>query len=70
MEGFNLRKLRDLEVRKNYQMISNRFAALENLNENEGINWAWQNIKDNIKTLDKNSLCLYGLKNQSSWFDY
>jgi len=29
---FNLRKLNDLEVRKQYQMeITNRFAALENV---------------------------------------
>ena len=33
-ERFNLRKLHDLEVRKQYQIqISNRFAALENLND-------------------------------------
>jgi hypothetical protein len=31
-ERFNLKKLRELEVRKQYQLkISNRFAALENL---------------------------------------
>ena len=29
--GFNLRKLSELEVRKEYQVkVSNRFAALEN----------------------------------------
>ena len=33
---FNLRKLNDLEVRKQYQIeITNRFAALENVNEDE-----------------------------------
>ena len=32
MERFNLRKLNELEVRKEYQIeIANRFAALENL---------------------------------------
>jgi hypothetical protein len=31
-ERFNLRKLNDLEVRKQYQIeITNRFAALENV---------------------------------------
>jgi hypothetical protein len=31
-ERFNLRKLNDLEVRKQYQLeITNRFAALENV---------------------------------------
>jgi hypothetical protein len=33
VERFNLKKLNELEVRKQYQIqISNRFAALENLN--------------------------------------
>ena len=41
MKRFNLRKLSELEVRKRYQIkISNRFAALENLNDNEDINRA------------------------------
>ena len=35
-ERFNLRKLNELEVRKQYQIeISNRFAALVNLSDNE-----------------------------------
>jgi len=34
-----IRKINDLELRKEYQIeISNRFAALENLNDREGIN--------------------------------
>ena len=33
-QRFNLSKLNDLEVRKKYQIdITNRFAALQNLNE-------------------------------------
>jgi len=33
-QRFNLRKLNELEVRKQYQIeITNRFAALENLND-------------------------------------
>jgi len=45
-ERFNLRKLKDLEVRKQYQIkISNRFAALENLNYGEDTCRAWENIK-------------------------
>ena len=36
---FNLRKLNELEVRKQYQAeITNRFAALETLNEDEDVN--------------------------------
>jgi hypothetical protein len=35
-ERFNLRKLNELEVRKQYQTeISNMFAALENLSDDE-----------------------------------
>jgi hypothetical protein len=51
VERFNLRNLSELEVKKRYQiMISERFAALENLNDGEDINRAWENIKENIKT--------------------
>jgi hypothetical protein len=47
VEIFNLRKLNDLEVRKQYQIkISNRFTALEKLNDSENINRAWKNIKE------------------------
>jgi hypothetical protein len=38
MERFNLRKLNELEVRKQYQIkILNRFVVLENLNDSEDI---------------------------------
>jgi len=38
MERFNLRKLRELEVRKQYQIkFSNRLAAMENFNDREHI---------------------------------
>ena len=59
-ERFNLRKLNDLEVRKQYQIqISNRFAAMENLNVDEDINRTWKSIKENIKPSAKNSLGLH-----------
>jgi len=46
---FNLSKLNELKVRKQYQIeITNRFAALENLNEDEDVNRIWGNIKHNI----------------------
>ena len=60
-EGFNLRKLNELEVRKQYQIeVTNRFAALENLSDCE--DRAWENIKENIKISAKKSLCLHELK--------
>jgi hypothetical protein len=41
VEIFNLRKLRKLGVREQYQIkFSKRFAALENLNDREDINRA------------------------------
>jgi len=50
-ERFNLRKLNELEVRKQYRIeIPNKFAALEKLSDSEDINRAWENIKENIKT--------------------
>jgi hypothetical protein len=43
---FNLRKLNDLEVRIQYQIeITNRFAVLENVSEDEDINRAWETLK-------------------------
>jgi hypothetical protein len=47
----------DAEVKKQYQVnITNRFAALENFDENVNMNRAWENIKENIKTSAKESL--------------
>ena len=70
MERFNLRKLNELEVRKQYEIkISYRFAALENLSDSEDINSAWENIKENIKISDKETLGLYELKQHKPWFD-
>jgi hypothetical protein len=62
-ERFNLKKLSELEVRKQYEIkISTSFAALENLNISEDINGAWENIKDSIKISAKYSLGLYERK--------
>ena len=70
VERLNLWKLNELEVRKQYQInISNRFAASEKLNDNEDINRALENIRENIKTSSKESVCLYKLKQHKRWFD-
>jgi hypothetical protein len=48
-ERYNLRNLNELEVKDKYQIeITNRFAALEDLDGDEDINRAWENIKENI----------------------
>jgi len=66
----NIRTLSELEIRKEYQIeITNRFAALESISESEDINRAWENIKNNIKTSAKESLCLYNLKKHKPLFD-
>jgi hypothetical protein len=54
VERVNLRKLNELEVRKQYQIkVSNRFLDLENLSYRKDINKAWEKIQENIKTSAK-----------------
>ena len=70
MESFNLRKLSELEVRKQYRIeISNSYAALESFSDREDMNRAWENIKETIKTSAKKSLGLHELKQLKPWFD-
>jgi len=67
-QRFNLRKLNEPEVREQYQIeITNRFAALEN--DDEEVNRTWENIKENIKISAKESLGLNELKQHKPWFD-
>jgi hypothetical protein len=53
MERFNLKKLNEVEGVK----ISNKFAALENVDAEVNINTAWETIKDNIKISAIESVC-------------
>jgi hypothetical protein len=60
---FNMRKLNDMEIRKQYQIeITNRFTALEKVSEDEDINRAWESIKENIKTSATGSLGMHERK--------
>ena len=69
-QRFNLRKLNEQEIREQHQIeITNRFAALENLNDDEEVNRTWENIKENIQTSAKESLGLHELKQNKPWFD-
>ena len=69
-ERFNLRKLNELEVRKRYQIeITNRFAALGNVENDRDIKRAWEDIKDSIKTSAKESLGVQDQKKYEPWFD-
>ena len=55
-----MRKLNDPGVRKQYQIeITNRFAALENVSEDEDINRAWESNKENIKSSATESLGMH-----------
>jgi hypothetical protein len=65
-----LRKLNEPEVREQYQSeITNRFAGLQNLNDDEDVNRTWESIKQNIQTSAKESLGLHELKQNKLWFD-
>jgi len=69
-QRLNLRKLNEPEVREQYQIeITNRFAALENLNDDVDVDRTWENIKENIQTSAKESLGLQELKQNKPWFD-
>ena len=41
---------------------------MENLNGEEKVNKAWENIKENIKTSARGSLLLHEWKQQKPWF--
>jgi hypothetical protein len=67
---FNLRKLNDLEVRKQYQIeITNKFATLENVSGDEDINRAWESMKENIETSATESLGMHERKQHNPCFD-
>jgi hypothetical protein len=69
-QRFNLKKLNEPDVREQYQIeITNRFAALENVNDDEDVNRTWENNKENIKTSAKESLGLHKLKQHKPWMD-
>ena len=69
-QRFNLRKLNETEIMEQYQIeITNRFAGLENVSEDEDVNRTWENIKENILTSAQESLGLHESKQNKPWFD-
>jgi 50S ribosomal subunit-associated GTPase HflX len=63
VERFNLKQLNEEEVKEQYQiMIKNKFAALENLDDNGDVNRAWETIRQNIRISAKESIGLCELK--------
>jgi hypothetical protein len=70
MERFNRKKLSEVEGKERYRVeISNRFAALENLDTEGDLNKAWETIRENIKISAKDSLGYYEPKKNKLWFD-
>jgi hypothetical protein len=70
VERFNLKQLNEEEVKEQYQVtIKNKFADLENLDDNEDNNRAWETIRENIRISAKESIELCESKSYKPWFD-
>jgi hypothetical protein len=69
MERFNLKKLNEVESKEQYRLeVSNRYAALEDLDAEVEINIAWEIIRENIRISAKGSLGYCELKKHKLWF--
>jgi hypothetical protein len=63
MERFSLKKLNEVEGKEQYcAEISNKFAALETLDNEVDINKAWETLRENIKISAEESLGYSELK--------
>jgi hypothetical protein len=63
MERFNFKKSDEVEGKEQYRVeISNRYAALEHLDNDVNIYRAWETIRKNIKISAKEGLGYYELK--------
>jgi hypothetical protein len=70
MERSNLKKLNEAEGKEQFRVeVSNRFAALEDLDAEVEINSAWETITENIKISAKQSLGYFELKKHKNWFE-
>jgi hypothetical protein len=68
MERFNLKKLNDVEGKEQFRVeVSNRFAALEDLDAGVYNNSAWQTVRENIKIAVTESLGYFELKKHKPW---
>jgi hypothetical protein len=69
-ERFIVKKLNEGDVKEQYQVtITNKFAALENLEDSGDINGAWDNIRQNIRISAEESLGYCASKHRKPWFD-
>jgi hypothetical protein len=70
VEGLNFKKLNKEQGKEKYRVeVSNRFAALEDLDAEVKINSASETIRENIKISAKESPGYYELKKHKPWFD-
>jgi hypothetical protein len=67
MDRFNLKKLNNVEGKEQFCVeVSNRFAALEDLDTEVEINSAWEAIRENIKISAKESLGYFEFKKHNA----
>jgi hypothetical protein len=67
---FSLKKLNNVECNEKYRVeISNKFAALEDLDIGVEINSAWETITENIKISAKDNLGFYEIKHKPQFVD-
>jgi hypothetical protein len=70
MESFNLSKLNKVEGKEQFRVeVSNRFAALQDLDTEVEINSAWKTIRENIKISAKGCVGYFELKKHKPWFN-
>jgi hypothetical protein len=70
MERFNLKELNDVEGKEQYRVdVSNKFAALEDLDTEVELNSAWETIRKNINISAKESLGYFELKKHKPWLE-
>jgi hypothetical protein len=70
MDRLHLKKVNDAEGKKQFRVeISNRFAALEDLNREVEFNSAMETIRENRKISAKEGPGYFELKKHKPWFD-
>jgi hypothetical protein len=70
VERINHKKLNEVEDNEQYLAeISNRFAALVNLDAEVDINTDWETIRPNIKISATDGIGYYELKKRKPWFE-
>jgi hypothetical protein len=70
MERFYLKKLNDVEGKEQFRVeVSNRFAALEDLDAEVEINSTWKTIGEYINISAKESLGYFELMKHKPWID-